>query len=908
MYTNEKINMGEKDEDEGDTDRKDETHEDENQEDGAEEKEEIEETTEELPRQASVRQVYKDIHAQLEDMEGMENFDREYTRLFQEYCKITSYAETLDEENYMMVEKIKDYEIKLEKAIEINNANREIISRYKNDIEYARKMMDASHFREMNSQEVMEAQTKEISQLHNKIERLSRLIYQTDDFDSAKQEKEELLKEKENLNREITMMKQRIENVNTMKESFENDILDLKRQLEDKIDELKRLRQEMKDKTKQYNDSSKKLETEYAKCKSERVSAEEKIKELQAVLIDKQTTEEKLNFCIDQNEHYKNEFFNASLEIAKTNKELESKMRDIEKLTRDNANKTKDLAQKRDELSKLRLEFSREGIKREKISRKLETAEAQKISAQRDAERFKSIITELQKNLETVKKQADEDKTEICDLQKEKLILSRNILQAAATAHEQSKQLKLRDQIKNNLQIEIDNFTIESQKQKKEISSLSRERDRCILETKELTQKINELLHETKQKKNTIIDLKKKLTEVDTKYQMQQNLCQTLEGERNSLNKLLLEAQYNISDLKKEIKGLNHQTEELKEGIAAKERQLMKKQSILKKTEKEREHMRVELQKTRDELESSRQEIFSLNIDMRKLEKIIREADTLSKKQMLENEHLTNEQTILGTQLANKTDKLSNLYEKERLLQDALLKGETQYNQRLEDVRLLKLEIKKLRHERNLLTKNIYGTTDMRQQNFHLERDLTREKLKCRALEEQLQSPLNIHRWRKFEGTDPEKFELLQKIQYLEKRVLVETKKSVDKESKLREIENTCNNLRELLSRQPGPEAAERLQKTQRVLKERDEKIKCLIVELQMNETQVTKFISDIGKTKEELLDFKKKYYDLKLLIDKAKIHEQELSKNFNLPPIAATTTTNNNTSFLGGGYNITRK
>jgi hypothetical protein len=41
--------------------------------------------------------------------------------------------------------------------------------------------------------------------------------------------------------------------------------------------------------------------------------------------------------------------------------------------------------------------------------------------------------------------------------------------------------------------------------------------------------------------------------------------------------------------------------------------------------------------------------------------------------------------------------------------------------------------------------------TDMRQEIFHLEQDLTREKLKCRALEDALQTPLNIHRWRKLE-------------------------------------------------------------------------------------------------------------------------------------------------------------
>ena len=37
------------------------------------------------------------------------------------------------------------------------------------------------------------------------------------------------------------------------------------------------------------------------------------------------------------------------------------------------------------------------------------------------------------------------------------------------------------------------------------------------------------------------------------------------------------------------------------------------------------------------------------------------------------------------------------------------------------------------------------------------------------ALEEMLETPQNIHRWRKLQGTDPESFDLLQKIQILQK-------------------------------------------------------------------------------------------------------------------------------------------
>jgi len=77
--------------------------------------------------------------------------------------------------------------------------------------------------------------------------------------------------------------------------------------------------------------------------------------------------------------------------------------------------------------------------------------------------------------------------------------------------------------------------------------------------------------------------------------------------------------------------------------------------------------------------------------------------------------------------------------------------GEIQYNRRLENIRLLKFEVKRLRTEKMLLTKNIFNVSDLRQEIFHLNRNLAKEKLKVTALEEEIQTPLNIHRWRKIE-------------------------------------------------------------------------------------------------------------------------------------------------------------
>ena len=73
-----------------------------------------------------------------------------------------------------------------------------------------------------------------------------------------------------------------------------------------------------------------------------------------------------------------------------------------------------------------------------------------------------------------------------------------------------------------------------------------------------------------------------------------------------------------------------------------------------------------------------------------------------------------NERDILGSQLIRRNDELSLLYEKIKIQQSTLNKGEVQYTQRLEDIRILKLEIKKMRRERNILTKSVANIDDIR--------------------------------------------------------------------------------------------------------------------------------------------------------------------------------------------------
>ncbi|CAF3379359.1 unnamed protein product [Rotaria socialis] len=167
-------------------------------------------------------------------------------------------------------------------------------------------------------------------------------------------------------------------------------------------------------------------------------------------------------------------------------------------------------------------------------------------------------------------------------------------------------------------------------------------------------------------------------------------ITEAVRSDRNLYSKNLIESQDEIGEMKRKLKIMNHQINQLKEEIQGKE-QLM------------------------------------LNV--------IAERD------------------VLGTQLVRRNDELALLYEKLKIQQLTLNKGELQYKTRLEDLHDLKREI------------------------FHVQRELLRERTRCRALEEELENPMNVHRWRKLEGSD----------QILQKRLIQKAEEVVQKELLIQE-------------------------------------------------------------------------------------------------------------------------
>merc|ERR1712070_663533 len=273
---------------------------------------------------------------------------------------------------------------------------------------------------------------------------------------------------------------------------------------------------------------------------------------------------------------------------------------------------------------------------------------------------------------------------------------------------------------------------------------------------------------------------------------------------------------------------------------------------------------KAEIQKLKSNLLEAENTCKSLQQEIKKLETIIEKGEREMERQRKELDEVINERDILGTQLIRRNDELALLYEKIKIQQSTLKKGEVQYRERIEDIRILKLKINDMKRELQLLSSSVSSIDSLRNEVYHLQRELLQERTKVKALSEELENPMNVHRWRKLEGSDPDTYEMIQKIQTLQKRLIAKTEEVVEKDLLIQEKEKLYVELKNILARQPGPEVAEQLSVYQQNLRDKTRQMKAMASELNMYQAQVNEYKYEIERLSRELTEVKKRYFDHK--------------------------------------------
>merc|ERR1719201_1871594 len=260
-------------------------------------------------------------------------------------------------------------------------------------------------------------------------------------------------------------------------------------------------------------------------------------------------------------------------------------------------------------------------------------------------------------------------------------------------------EVKANERIAKNLETEVLSYKQEAAKQRKLIYQLEKDREKYGIEASEQRAMYLQAMEEIKLKEMRTNELQKKVTEGDTKLKQQQQLYEAVRSDRNLYSKNLIESQDEIAEMKRKFKIMNHQIEQLKEEITAKDHALVKEHFDRQKVEKQREQLKNELGKLRKLKTKAESTIEKQHAEIGKLTSIIQKLEEDAIQQHKEYDQVINERDILGTQLIRRNDELALLYEKIKIQQSTLHKGEAQYKDRLQEIRLLKLQTQDLKLE-----------------------------------------------------------------------------------------------------------------------------------------------------------------------------------------------------------------
>merc|ERR1719240_2293157 len=528
---------------------------------------------------------------------------------------------------------------------------------------------------------------------------------------------------------------------------------------------------------------------------------------------------------------------------AKHRQEVEEKQR----LHQENLAMQQDIKAKREEIKTQTAERDKLKKTYESMKRKKELEDEEVVDLDRQRESLKSDLQTMLRELERLKSFAEKDGKQIADLRHEHDILNKNIVKSYYQTNKQKDVVTVHRALSAEMSTEIE--------EQKQLLADAVKRAHAL---------DNQRVEDIKNRDNKISEGRKNLADVRAKLAQQKTAYEHVRTDRNLYSKNLVESQDEIAEMKRKFKIMYHQIEQLKEEIKEKEQALIKEHFEHNRVQKSMQLVKDRLEKLKKRQASLRQSKLAQESEIKKLGQTIQEAEQERQAAEKEYEEVISQRDILGTQLIRRKEELALLYEKVKIQQSTLQTGEVAYKERLEEIRALKIQMANLNREMEIHQQQVNNGDERKRQVYELQRELLHERTKVKALSEELENPMNVHRWRKLEGSDPSQTEMMAKVKALQRRFIAKTEEAVEKDLLIHEKEKLFIELQTIPAAQPGPQAAEQVSAMQQALKERTKQMKAMAAELNMYHSQVHDNKDELDRLLRELQQMKRRYFEQK--------------------------------------------
>lgn len=652
----------------------------------------------------------------------------------------------------------------------------------------------------------------------------------------------------ENKSNQLTNLRSDIERTYHHVEEVEKEI----EGLEGKIDELEKRKNDIKRESSKLAGSKETTEKQIFDLRTQFVDKENELLEKMKLLKSEEKMMKHLDTSIVKSKHqmeiYLSEYEKLYRSLHELSSELEKQKAQNVKFEEEIQERTQSIELVEAEVKVLKKEITAKNQLREVALQKCIEVDKLKHEAESKIDQLNKAIAAIRdsdmlmvhKEIEGLEKQGSQLRQEL-DILRKKHIGSEKATKAITDLIILNKNGKL------NLGLEIRILEDEIDHHKHNIRSLLSEKEKYEHDAEVANQQYYTSLEELKLQEMQIHELNKKITNDQMKLKQKQSLYESVRSDRNLFSKQLLDAQEEIQSLKRKFRSMNQQIDQMKEDISAKDHAIVKEHFLHHSVDKERELLKNELTKIRKQVQASEGIIENQRVEILKLQRIIDEADQERTRQRNELSSVLSERNLLTNQLMKRNEELNEMYEKIKTQRGDLKVGEHNFMKYCENMYELQERIRDLVGVHNDTIIGISTYDELKFKIVQFEKEILKEETKSRALMDELEVPMNVHRWRILESSDPKRYDKIIQIQSLQKQLVSMSDKVVQNDLLIQEKEKIYIELKNVIARHPGPEVEEQILIYQQTLKDKNKQLAAMNQELEMYIEQVRRFKEDIA-------------------------------------------------------------
>jgi chromosome segregation ATPase len=246
--------------------------------------------------------------------------------------------------------------------------------------------------------------------------------------------------------------------------------------------------------------------------------------------------------------------------------------------------------------------------------------------------------------------------------------------------------------------------------------------------------------------------------------------------------------------------------------------------------------------------------------ELSKLDQTIKDAEAQLKMDEQKVAEVKKERDHMSNQNVEREKELKAMDDKLAVLKNQCRRGERDYDAKEIEIAMIRTQLEADQAKLNELSRIDVQMKERREEIHKMQKELLSLKAERAAMEEELQIPINIHRWTLLESTDPARFEKLKRYQELQADLVARTKEVQALQDEIKEKESEYHELQVQLKRKPGIEAEIKVQEYRGQAKSERLSLDQITAQLEVYREAVKEYRKELASAQTDLLQQRNKW------------------------------------------------